>query len=172
MSKAQISEARALEFELSAAEILIEQVKAISEEGDTLLADTVEGQTNILELIAAVDSSILDDDTYVAGIKLAVEKLNARKARIEGRAEMKRAVLANALDLIGKRSFETPTGTISLRDKPITAIVTDEASVPARFWKAQAPTLDKAALNAAIRAKEDVPGATISNPGFSLSIRR
>lgn len=168
----ELDATRALQRELSDAQILIEQVKAISEEGDTLLADTVEGETNILELIAKVDYSIVEDDAIVVGLGEAIKMLQARKTRIEGRADMKRAVLANALDMIGKKSHETPTGKISLSPKPLIAVVIDESLIPSRFWTAQAPKLDKTALNAAVKAGEAIDGATKSNPGLTISIRR
>lgn len=188
--------ARDLSRELSDQQILVEQLRAIAEDDDSLAMDLIEGQTSILELIAAVDASELDDAILMSGLDLHIGKLLARRKRIERRAEMKRAVLANALDLIGKRRLETALGTISLRRLPPVAIVTDEAAIPSAYWKAQAPTLDKAALNAAARDRAkmrdeaqkiddpearraaldacpaDIPGTTISNQGFSLGIKR
>ena len=163
---------RALECEMSDKQALIEQIKALSEDDPTLAADMIEGETNILELIALVDASEFEDAIHVEALDAALKRLKARKDRIEDRIDMKRAVLANALDMISKKSHETALGTITIKPKPMTAIVTNEADIPARFWKAQAPVLDKAGLNAAVKAGEDIPGATKSNAGFSLAIRR
>lgn len=164
--------ARKLEFELRDAQVLIEQIRTIAEDDETLVLDTIEGQTNILELIALVDAAEFEDQANLTAIGAFIEKLGARKDRIKKRIDMKRAVLANALNMIGKKKHETPLGTISISQKPVIAIVTDEAEIPARFWKPQPPTLDKAALNAAIKANETIPGATESNGGITISIRR
>ena len=164
--------ARQLETALSDAQILIEQIRAIAEDDDTLVLDTIEGQTNILELIALVDAAEAEDQANLEALDIFAKKLGARKDRIKKRIDMKRAILANALDMIGKKKFETPLGTISISPKPVIAIVTDEAEIPARFWKPQAPVLDKAALNAAIKAHEKIPGATESNGGIVVRITR
>jgi Siphovirus Gp157 len=50
-------------------------------------------------------------------------------------------------------------------------LILDEAILPAKFWKAQDPKLDKKAVLDALKAKEDVPGASLSNGGETISIR-
>ena len=61
------------------------------------------------------------------------------------------------------RKMELPQATISLRAVPPKAEITDEALVPSKFWKAQDPKLDKKAVLDALKGKEDVPGASLSN---------
>jgi len=54
---------------------------------------------------------------------------------------------------------------------PPKTIIADEALIPARFWKPSDPKLDRAAVSAALKAGEIVPGATLGNGGFTLSVR-
>ena len=55
-----------------------------------LPTDLLEGEANLLELIAALDASILDDETPVDGAKTALDKLQTRKRAAENRIELKR----------------------------------------------------------------------------------
>jgi hypothetical protein len=125
--------------------------------------------------------------------------MQERKRRAEARIESKRALIASALIQAGLTKHRTILGTISVSPKRLIAIVTDEAEIPSRFWKQQAPSLDKKALNDAVVLREEgiaeanmlddadirktalaavdqlypaVPGASISNGGLILTIRR
>ena len=69
------------------------------------------------------------------------------------------------------RKLELPTATLSIKAVPAKAEITDEALLPSKFFKAQDPKLDKKAVLDALKAKEDVPGAVLSNGGETLSIR-
>jgi hypothetical protein len=49
--------------------------------------------------------------------------------------------------------------------------VIDEAAIPARFWVASDPKLDKRALGDALKAGDTVEGAALVTPAPSLTIR-
>jgi hypothetical protein len=54
------------------------------------LADTLEGLTNLKEMLAEVIRSALDDEAMAAGIALRLADLKARLDRFEARAKRKR----------------------------------------------------------------------------------
>jgi hypothetical protein len=60
--------------------------------------------------------------------------------------------------------------TLSLRAVAVSVIVIDETEIPTKFWKASAPKLDKRAVLEALKAKETVPGASLSNGGQTLAL--
>jgi hypothetical protein len=57
----------ALSQELEAKQPLLDQLHALATDDPDFLTDVLEGETNLLELIAALDASIIDDETLVDG---------------------------------------------------------------------------------------------------------
>ena len=57
----------ALSQELEAKQTLLDQLHALATDDADFLTDVLEGETNLLELIAALDASIIDDETLVDG---------------------------------------------------------------------------------------------------------
>jgi hypothetical protein len=101
----------ALSQELEAKQTLLDQLRALAAEDLDFLTDLIEGETNLLELIAALDASIGDDETLVDGAKAALDKLQARKRAAENRIELKRRLLAHTLQQIGLKTLRTSTAT-------------------------------------------------------------
>jgi hypothetical protein len=188
----------ALQQELVARENLLAQIRSLAEEDADFALDVVEGQTTLLELISAVDATILEDEFIIAGAKAALDSLQARKRAAEQRIELKRRLLLHALDEAGLKTLRTPTSTLSVRDAGVKAIVVAPEDIPSSYWRAQPPRLDQDALTKAVRAREKalkdaealsdpderlralatvdalhppIPGVAASNGGFTLSRR-
>jgi hypothetical protein len=188
----------ALSQELKAKQTLLEQLRALVADDPEFFTDLIEGETNLLELITALDASIVDDEILVDGAKTALDKLQARKRSAENRIELKRRLLAHTLQQIGLKTLRTPTSTLTIADASLKAIAVALEDIPARWWKPQPPRLDQDGLTKAIRAREKalkeaeaipdpqerdralaavetlhplIPGVTASNGGITL-IRR
>jgi hypothetical protein len=188
----------ALSQELEAKQTLLDQLRALAADDPDFFTDVLEGETNLLELIAALDASIVDDETLVDGAKTALDKLQNRKRTADARIELKRRLLAHTLHQIGLKTLRTPTATLSLAEASLKAIPVAPEEIPARWWKPQPPKLDQDGLTKAIRAREKalkeaaaltdpeergkalaaiealhplIPGVTASNGGITL-IRR
>ncbi len=188
----------ALSQELEAKQNFLDQLRALATDDPDFFIDLIEGETNLLELIAALDASILDDETLVDGVKAALDKLQARKRAAETRIELKRRLLAHTLQQIGLKTMRTPTATLTLAEASLKAIAVAPEDIPARWWKPQPPKLDQDGLTKAIRARDKalreaesivnpdehqrtlaevealhplIPGVTASNGGITL-IRR
>jgi hypothetical protein len=73
----------ALSQELEAKQTLLDQLRALAVEDPDFLTDLIEGGTNLLELMAALDASIVDDEILVDGAKTALDKLQARNAALK-----------------------------------------------------------------------------------------
>ena len=139
---------------------------------DQTLADTLEGETDLQQMLVAIMRSADEDEMLVAGIKARAEDLAERRKRIERRIETKEAIVLHAMEKANLKKIEAPDFTVSTRATPAAVIVTDEKLIPADYWKPQDPTLDKAGIRDALKAKKDIPGATLSNGGVTLSVRR
>jgi hypothetical protein len=91
----------ALSQELEAKQTLLDQLRALTADDPDFFIDVIEGETNLLELIAALDASIVDDEILVDDAKTALDKLQNRKRTAEARIELKRGLLAHTLQQIG-----------------------------------------------------------------------
>jgi hypothetical protein len=80
----------ALSQEREAKQTLLDQLRALATDDPDFFTDLLEGETNLLELIAALDASIVDDEILVDGAKTALDKLQTRKRTAETRIELKR----------------------------------------------------------------------------------
>src|SRR5690606_4303756 len=111
-----------------------------------LLADTIEGQTSLFELIDRVIAALEEDQLLLAGLKARVEELQGRESRIKRRLELRRALIEKAMDIAEMRTMQRPLATVTLSARKPQLSIADESAIPADFWKTGKPTLDRAAL--------------------------
>lgn len=166
---------RALAKQAAAARALKESLRLLTDDEDAI-RDSIEGETTLHEAIAAVMDGMREDEIAVAGLASMIDSLSSRKHRLLERIDRRRAALEQALQIGEIKTLRLPEATLSLKDVKPGIEITDEAKIPAKFWKAQDPTLDKKALKEALaEAKannETIPGVTLGNGGITLQIRR
>jgi len=95
----------ALSQELEAKQTLLDQVHALATDDPDFFLD-------LLELIAALDASIVDNESLVDGAKAVLDKLQARRGAAENRTELRRQLLAHTLQQIRLKTLRTPTATL------------------------------------------------------------
>lgn len=188
-----------LSKQMDAAKILREQIADIAAGDPDFIRDTLEGETNLHEAIGALVLSISEDDELEEGVKRAIDNLKVRKDRFKRRAEMKRALVATAMEIGEIARIETPAGTVTAKAVPPKAVVTDESEIPTKFFETPPPVLSLKKLTAALkerealleaaRANEDpdarrealqaanallppIPGASLSNGGRTIQITK
>ena len=154
-----------------AARDLLAAHKDIIAGDDDFAMDVVEGQTDFVEIVNALIAQDGEDAAQIEAIQSYIDKIQARGLRINARIEKRRNALLMALQMAGLKTLRCALGSVGLRDTPPKAVPTDEALIPAEFWKAD-PKLDRRAVLAALNDGRDVPGAVLSNGGVSLTIRR
>jgi hypothetical protein len=135
------------------------------------LFDTLEGASDLPQLLTAVLRSRAEDLSLAHALRDRVEEMRARLERLESRAEQKRSLVTTALQEAGIRKLVAPEFTAYLRPSPSKLIVIDDSLVPAEFWVAQQPRLDRQQLLAALKAGRQVPGAVLANPELTLTVR-
>ena len=138
---------------------------------DETLMDTVEGLTNLPEILASILRSHLDDLAFLAALRTRILDMQERFARIEYRAGKKRALVAAVMEQAGITKLTEPDLTASLREVPPGLVVIEEGQIPAPFWKPQPAKLDRKALLAALKAGERVAGAALGNGSTTLAVR-
>ena len=153
-------------------EYLLEQVRTEFPDldGDTL-QDTIQGLTNLPEMLASILRSHLDDLAFLGALRTRILDMQERFARIEYRADKKRALVASVMERAGIKKLAEPDFTASLRDVPPGLVVIEEGKIPGPFWKPLPPKLDRKALLAALKAGEIVAGASLGNGSTTLSVR-
>ncbi len=109
---------RDLERQLKAAELVRQQISDLVGEDAELLRDSIEGETSLFEIMSEMAATDGEDAALVEGIAAYLRKLQDRKKRIEDRIEIRRALMANALDVAGLSRLQTAAGTITRKALP------------------------------------------------------
>jgi hypothetical protein len=154
-----------------AADVLKEQLREIAGDDVDVIRDTLEGEIDLRGLIALAAEQNGLDAASVNGLAEFIDKLRDRKDRIEKRIGMRRAAILAAMQSGEIKTLDTPAGTITRKAVPPSVLIVDEASIPADFWRAADPKLDKRAVGDALKAGKEVPGAIMSNGSETLQVR-
>lgn len=135
------------------------------------LADTLEGITDLREMLAEVIRSALDDETLVAALSTRITDMKDRLERFEARAKRKRKLALQAMAEAEVQKLVLADFTASLKQGAPTLDVIDESKVPAAYWKPQPSKLDKLGLLAALKSGTQIEGVAISVGETQLSVR-
>ena len=135
------------------------------------LRDTLEGITELHEIIAAVIRSALVDEALQAGLRFRVDDMKERLSRLELRAAKKRQLALEAMTEAGLSKLEQPDFTASARAGTPALVVIAEDRIPEAYWLPQPPKLDRQAILGELKRGLDIPGAQMSNPKPVLSVR-
>lgn len=158
--------------EAAAVAALRASLAQIGLDGDEEALDiAIEGETNLIEAIDKLLLQIAQDEALEAGALRAADDIKARAERFGKRAEAARAVIEQAFMVAELDKVERPTATLFLTRRGPKAEIAEEAAIPAEFWKAGDPRLDRKALLAALKEGRAVPGACLSNCAPSLTVR-
>jgi hypothetical protein len=141
------------------------------EADEETLLDTLEGMTNLHEMIAAVVRSRLDDLAFASAVRARISDMQARLARFEERADKKKEVITHVMDRAALKKITEADFTLSLRPTGPPLVIVDEKQIPDDFWRPQPAKLDRTGLTAALKTGKDVPGAMLGNGGVTISVR-
>ena len=135
------------------------------------LADTVEGLTDLHEIVSAIIRSALQDEALASGLKSRVEEMQTRLERLQDRASKRRQIAKDVMIELDLKKLTAPDFTASIRAGTPALMVIDEAVVPKIYWEPQAPRLNRQGLAADLKSGADIAGVTLSNPQPVLSVR-
>ena len=135
------------------------------------LHDTLEGITDLHEMIAAVVRSALVDEALGSGLRARLDDMKERQSRLEVRASKKRELALQAMSESGLTKLEQPDFTVSTRAGLPAIVVVSEPSIPEAYWLTQPPKLDRQALLGELKRGSTIPGVELSNPSPVLSVR-
>ena len=135
------------------------------------LADTLEGLSDLREMLTEIVRSALEDETLVAALATRLADMQARRERLATRAARKRQLALHAMCEADIAKLEQPDFTAALRAAAPALAVMAEDQIPAAYWKPQPFKLDRQGLLAALKAGTVVDGAVLAPPHQVLSVR-
>lgn len=156
---------RDLERQLKAAQLVREQVASMADNDPDLIRDSIEGETSLFEIMSAMVAADGEDEALVEAISAYVKTLNDRKSRVEKRIDVRRALMASAMEVAELPKLETAAGTVSRKAVAPKVIIIEESEIPSRFFVAQAPKLDKTVLGKALKERAAALAAIKAEPG-------
>jgi Siphovirus Gp157 len=138
---------------------------------DETIRDTLEGITNLHEMIAAIIRSALVDEAFHTGLCCRIKDMKERLSRLELRASKKRQLALEAMTEVGLAKLEQPDFTASARAGSPALVVVAEETIPEAYRVPQPPKLDRQALLAELKRGAGIPGVELSNPQPVLMVR-
>jgi hypothetical protein len=135
------------------------------------LADTVEGLTDLHEIVAAIVRAATTDEALGKGLRLRVAEMQDRVGRLEERACKRRQLAREVMVDCGIKQITAPDFTISIRSGTPAVVVTDESVIPPHYWQPRDPRLDRQSLSTDLKGGVTIPGAVLSNAEPVLSVR-
>jgi hypothetical protein len=135
------------------------------------LADTLEGITDLKEMLAELIRSALEDEALAAGLSTRLSDMKVRLERFETRAKRKRQLALRAMGDAAIAKLEQSDFTASLRQAAPALEVVAEDKIPAAYWKPQPFKLDRQGLLQALKAGTAIEGVGWAPPHQLLSVR-
>jgi hypothetical protein len=161
-----------LEFAAATYRALRDRIRAQDPEIDErTLADTVEGLTDLHQIIEAIIRSALEDEALATGLKGRVAEMEDRLARLQDRASKRRQIAKDVMVELDLKKLSAPDFTASIRPGMPSLLVIDEAAVPSIYWEPREPRLNRHGLVSDLKRGAEITGVTLSNPEPVLSVR-
>jgi hypothetical protein len=135
------------------------------------LADTVEGLTDVHEILAAIVRAALADEALATGLKCRIADMEDRLSRLQDRAAKRRQIVKDAMVELGLKKLNAPDFSASIREGIPSLIVLNEDAVPSIYWQPSEPRLKRQELAYELKQGAEIEGVALSNPEPVLSVR-
>jgi hypothetical protein len=161
-----------LAFSATTYRAIRERIKTQDPELDEqTLTDTVEGLTDVHEILAAIVRAALADEALATGLKSRIAEMQERLERLQERAAKRRQIVKDTMVELDLKKLTAPDFSVSVRPGMPALLVIDEAAVPSIYWEPREPRLDRQGLLAELKQGAEITGVTLSNPEPVLSVR-
>src|SRR5262249_34358764 len=135
------------------------------------LADTVEGFTDLHEILTAIVRAALADQALANGLEGRIGEMQARRDRLQDRAAKRRQIAKDVMVELDLKKLTAPDFTASTRLEMPALMVTDGAVVLSNYWEPREPRLNRQGLAADLKQGAEIAGVALSNPEPILSVR-
>jgi hypothetical protein len=135
------------------------------------LADTVEGLTDLHEILGVIIRAALTDQALATGLEVRIGEMQARRDRLQDRAAKRRQIAKDVMVELNLKKLLAPDFTASIRPGIPALMVIDEAAVPSIYWEPREPRLNRQGLANDLKQGAEIAGVVLSNPEPVLSVR-
>jgi hypothetical protein len=135
------------------------------------LADTVEGLTDLHEIVQAIIRAALSDEALVLGLKCRISDMQGRLDRLQDRASKRRQIARDVMVELDLKKLNAPDFTASIREGIPSLMVINEDAVPSIYWQPSEPRLNRKELAYELKQGAEIAGVALSNPEPVLSVR-
>jgi hypothetical protein len=161
-----------LSFATAAYRAVSERIRAEDPQiDDQSLTDTVEGLTDLHEILTAIIRAALADQALATGLESRIGEMQARRDRLQDRAAKRRQIAKDVMVELDLKKLSAPDFTASIRSGTPALIVIDEAAVPSIYWEPREPRLNRQGLANDLKQGAEIAGVALSNPEPVLSVR-
>ena len=161
-----------IEFASATYRAIRDRIKAQDPQIDEqTLADTVEGLTDLHEIVQAVIRSALADEALARGLKCRISDMQGRLDRLEDRASKRRQIAKDVMVELDLKKLNAPDFTASIREGIPSLMVLDEEAVPSIYWQPSEPRLNRQELAYELKQGAEIAGVALSDPEPVLSVR-
>lgn len=153
-------------------QVIRDRLRALDRDLDEqTLADTLEGLTDIHEVLAAVVREALSDEALAVGLRHRIGAMEERLERLLLRAARRREIARDVMAETDVKKVTAPDLTMVLRPGSPALMIADEQAIPAEFWVAREPRLNRQELLTQLKAGTEIQGVQLSNPQPVLTVR-
>jgi hypothetical protein len=158
------------------AQTIERQINALMEaypelaEDEALRADMIEGETDLLSVMARVLDHQQEAASMVDAMKSRRSDLSERISRYERRSDAMRTLMLNLMSAADQTKITLPEATISMTKGRDAVEIIDINALPQGFYSLERKA-DRTAIGAALKAGEAIPGAALRTGDASLTIR-
>jgi Siphovirus Gp157 len=164
--------AMSLEFSAIAYRAIRDRVRTEDSQIDEqTLADTVEGLTDLHDILTAIIRAALTDLAVASGLEGRIGEMLARRDRLQDRAAKRRQIAKEVMVELDLKKLAAPDFTASIRPGTPALLVLDEAAVPSIYWEPREPRLNRQELANDLKQGAEIAGVALSNPEPVLSVR-
>ena len=135
------------------------------------LVDTVEGLTDLHEIVTAIIRAALSDEALVLGLKCRISDMQGRLDRLQDRASKRRQIARDVMIELDLKKLNAPDFTASIREGIPSLMVINEDAVPSIYWQPSEPRLNRQELAYELKQGAEIAGVALSNPEPVLSVR-
>lgn len=140
------------------------------EEDATLLADSVEGETDLYRILEKLLNERREAETMATAVKEREGDLSERRKRYERKADGVKKIMLQLMEAAQQDKVTLTEATLSITKPRESVEVTDLDAIPQGFFKTERNALSKEIM-AALKAGEKIPGAEIRIGEAGLMVR-
>ena len=135
------------------------------------LADTVEGLTDLHEIVTAIVRSALADEALATGLKCRIADMQGRLDRLQDRASKRRQIAKDVMVELDLKKITAPDFTVSIRAGHSRLAGAQRGRRPQHLLATRRATAQAPGVAKRAQGRAEIEGVALSNPEPVLSVR-